>query len=374
MKWTLLLTLFLTFNVTIIYADDVENEISALMEKYDAIGVSVAVVKDEKIVYSKSFGYKNKEDSIPLTNDDLFRIASVSKTFVATAIMQHVEKGRISLDDDVNRYLDFKVQNPKFPDAPITIKMLLCHRSSINDSQGRDNFDRINPEKNPNFAKCYNDYAPGNDYTYSNMNYNILAAVIEKISRERFDRYIDNHIMKPIGLHGSFNGLDLDSTLFVSPYLYSKKNDSLYLVQHIYQPQNKDLNDYKLGYSTTAFQSPGGMIITAEELAKYMMMHMNDGKYHRKRILKARSERRMREVQTERHQYALSFTNYRRLIPNEELIGQTGWAHGIHTAMIFNPEKKYGFVVLDNGYKTKSTDIRELEFVIIRKLFDFFCK
>ncbi len=369
MKWIILSTLFLIINISDAWADSIEDEISALMAEYHAIGTSVAVVKDGKIVYAKAFGYKNREKSIPLETTDLFRIASVSKTFLATAVLQLMEKGKLSLDDDVNRYLDFKVRNPNYSDSPITIKMLLCHRSSINDNQGYKAFDKINPDVTSYYAKSYCDYAPDEGYTYCNMNYNILGAVIEKVSGERFDKYIKNHIMKPLQLHGSFNGLELDSVLFVSPYRYRKNQDSLFLIKDVYQPHRQELKNYEMGYSTTVFSPPGGMIISVEDLARYMTMHMYNGKVGQKRILKASSEHSMRKVQTEKTQYALSLMHYKLLIPNEDLIGQTGGKHGIHTAMIFHPEKKYGFIVFCNGCKSKSIDGHEMNFEIIRKLY-----
>lgn len=374
-KWIILLTLF--FAVEAVHAQaqvvSLEKSIKALMHEYAAIGVSVAVVRNDSIVYTRAFGYRNREDSIPLQPDDLFRIASVSKTFVATAIMQLVERGKLSLDDDVNRYLAFRIQHPKYPDTPITIKMLLCHRSSINDSQGRATFDRINPDTNPDYAKCYCDYAPGEGYTYCNINYSLLGAVIENVSGERFDKYIRQYIIKPLGLQGSFNSKDMDSTHFVSPYLYRKKTDSLFRVKNIYQPVG-EIKKYKKGYSTILFSPAGGMIITPEELARYMVMHINQGRYGKTSVISHQSEQAMREVQTPKTSYALSLKHYDYIIPGEHLIGQTGGAHGIHTAMIFHPEKKYGFVVFCNGCKSKSINGHELNYEIIKSLYDSIIK
>lgn len=340
------------------------------MRKYDAIGVSVAVVKDSTIVYLQSFGLKDREGSIPLHTDDLFRIASVSKTFIGTAIMQLVEKGKLSLDDDVNNYLDFKITNPRHAEVPITIKMLMCHRSSINDSQGWLSFDKINPDLNPNYTNCYCEYVPGEDYTYSNLNYCLLGAVIEIVSKERFDQYIQNHIMKPLALHGSFNGQDLDSTRFVNPYRHRKQIDSLLLINNVYQPGTRKVKGYELGYSTTIFSPSGGMIITPAELAQYMLMHIYHGHYKNVSIITKQSEQAMREIQTPKRHYALSLKHYANIIPKEKMIGQTGGAHGIHTAMIFNPEKKYGFIVFCNGCKSKSTDGHEMNYEIIKRLYD----
>ena len=195
----------------------------AMMDSLKVVGSNVVVVKDNKIIYSHSFGLKNRERGEEMTPNTIFRIASISKSFTATAIMQLVEKGKLDLKADVNKYLDFKVRNPKYPDVPITLEMLLSHTSSLNDSQGYwESFDAVNPATNPDYAKCYNDYRPGTGYEYCNYAFNIMSAVIEKVSGQRFDRYIVQHIMKPLGLKGSHCVDDLDSTRFAT--LYAMEN------------------------------------------------------------------------------------------------------------------------------------------------------
>ena len=83
------------------------NRLERIRKKYDGIGLAVVAVKNDSIIYEQAFGLMNREDSVALRPGDVFRIASVSKTFVATAIMQLVEEELLSLDDDVNRFLDF---------------------------------------------------------------------------------------------------------------------------------------------------------------------------------------------------------------------------------------------------------------------------
>lgn len=104
------------------------------MKKFDVVGFSVAVVKKGEIVYKHSFGLKDVESNTALTENSLFRIASISKSFSATSIMQLVEAGKLSLDDDFSKLVGFKVRNPKYPEKVITLKMVLSHTSSLNDS------------------------------------------------------------------------------------------------------------------------------------------------------------------------------------------------------------------------------------------------
>lgn len=372
MRWSFSLFLLLICNIVVGQTEDVEREISALMKKYGAVGVSVAVVKDNNVVYTNSFGYKDLRDSIPLQKSDLFRIASITKTFVATAIMLLVEDGKVTLDDDVNKFLKFKVQNPKFPEKTITIKMLMSHRSSINDSQGYKDFGKIINASCSLSEKCFNDDAPGSVFQYCNLNYNLLGAIIENVTGKRFDKYIEKVILKPLKLHGRFDVLELDSNMFVRSYWYNKNSDDFTYAYDTYSLYEKEIDNYTLGYSTPFLSAAGGLKISAPELSRYMIMHMNDGYYKKKKIIKRESERLLRQVSFDNHWYALSISHYNNFIlQGEELLGQTGGAHGIHTAMIFHPEKKYGFVVFCNGCKSKSSDMdgHELNFDIIRSLY-----
>ena len=190
---------------------EAEASIRAIMSQTNVVGVSVAVVKNNKIIYSHSFGQKNIEANTPLTDDCIFRIASISKSFSATSIMQLVEAKKLSLEDDASNLIGFPLRNPKFPDKVITLKMLMSHRSSINDSQGYFSLDSINPATNPDYAKCYNNYEPGTGYMYCNLNYNMTGAIIEKYSGERFDQYVKHHVLDPLNIYGGYcvDSLDL---------------------------------------------------------------------------------------------------------------------------------------------------------------------
>lgn len=355
-----------------------ESEIGVIMKQLDVIGLSVAVVNDGELVYTHSFGYKdigykNSATKQILAGDDLFRIASISKTFVATAIMQLVEKNKISLDDDVNTHLNFNVRNPKYPDTPITLRMLLSHRSSINDNKGYYSFDAINPKKGTDYFSCYNDYQPGVDYQYCNLNYNLLGAVIENVSGERFDIYISNHITKPLDLKCSFNINALDSTLFVTTYKYDEVDKRLKPSLVTYKAYEKEMFDYVLGYSTPYLAPASGMKITTDDLARYMIMHINSGKYGRKKIISSNSESEMRKILTKTKEYGLSYRKYVSLLPGYIMYGQTGGAYGVFSAMIFCPQSKFGFVVITNGCLSKSIDgYADLHTHVIRALYKNF--
>lgn len=349
------------------------DSIAGIMNHRHVAGLSVAVVKGNKIIYAKSFGFKNLEEKIPLTNENIFRIASVSKSFTVTSLMQLIQKKKLSLDDDVSSLVGFQVRNPDFPDKVITLRMLLSHTSSLNDSQGYFTLDVINPAKNPDWEKCYNDYEPGKGYQYCNLNFNMAGTILEKYSGERFDHYVPEHVLKPLGIYGGYNVNELDSTLFARIYEYNPDSAKFIYSPDAYAPRKKEIDSYIMGYSTPVFSPTGGMKISATGLARYMMMHMNYGKLDGIRIISKKSERTMRKPLSPDENYGLALLTTQNLIPGETLIGHTGVAYGLFSAMFFEPKKKFGIVVISNGCDPGYTDgyntvIREVVNVLYREI------
>jgi CubicO group peptidase (beta-lactamase class C family) len=326
-----------------------EKGIHRIIEEEKVVGFSVAVVKNNKIIYTHSFGMQDLEKNIPLTNQAIFRIASISKSFTATSIMQLVEAGKISLDDDFSDLVGFKVRNPKYPNTLITLRMVLSHTSSINDSQGYFSLDPINPKTNSDFAKCYNNYEPGKGYAYCNLNYNMTGAVIEKITGERFDQYIKKHILDPLKIYGGYCVDSLDKSKFATLYEYNKDSAKFIASPAAYNPRSEEIKNHTLGVTTPIFSPTGGMKISATDLAKYMIMHARNGKYKGGRIISKKSAIQMQTKLSDEENYGLALETSDKLIPGEIMCGHTGSAYGLYSAMFFNAKKKFGIVVICNG-------------------------
>lgn len=333
-------------------AEKAEEGIADIMKELSVSGLSVAVVKRNKIVYAQSFGYQNKEEHKPLTNEGLFRIASISKSFSATSIMQLQEKGLLSLDDDVSDLIGFRVRHPKFPDRAITLRMLLSHRSSINDSQGYFNLDVLDPSTNPNWANSFNTYGPGEKYQYCNMNFNMTGTIIERVSGERFDQYVKHHILDPLHIYGGYCVDSLDKTRFVTLYEYKADSNIFMASPGAYASRSEEILNYRMGRSTPIFSPTGGMKITASGLAAYMIMHCRMGKHKEGHIISRKSAREMQTPLSKEEGYGLAITNVVKLIPGISMRGHTGGAYGLNSAMFWNPKKKYGFVVISSGAKS----------------------
>lgn len=334
---------------------EAESGLKQIMEMHDVVGLSVAVVKDGRMIYTKALGAKDMEDDTPLRENDLFRIASISKSFSATAMMQLIEAKKVSLDDDISDLVGFKVRNPRHPDKVITLKMVLSHTSSVNDSQGYFEFDVINPNKNPDWAKCYNEYAPGEGYQYCNLNFNMVGAVIERLSGERFDSYINNHILRPLGLYGGYCVDSLDNSMFTTLYAYDPAS-GFASSPGAYAPRTEDIARYVMGYSTPVFSPTGGMKISVPDLARYMMMHMNKGTSEGVKIISRKSSKIMQKPVATKEGYGLALRTVRNLFPDKTMVGHTGNAYGLYSAMFFHPKEKFGFVVITNGCKPSYTD------------------
>lgn len=348
-----------------------ENDLNAFREEIGNVGFGVAVVKDNKIIYDNYFGVKDLETGEEVDAQTIFRIASISKSFTATSLMQLVGQGKVTLDTDVSDLMGFPVRNPKYPETVITLEMLLSHTSSLSDSLGYFTLDVINPATNPDCAGCYNDYEPGKGYQYCNLNFNMAGTILEKLSGERFDQYVINHILNPLGLYGGYDIDALDATRFATLYSYNPENDSLEAQPAAYRSRAEDIANYITGYTTPIFSPTGGMKISTTDLAKYMMMHMNYGLYPgaKKRIISEESSKNMQTPRSDDEHYGLALWRNADYIPEVELVGHTGGAYGLRSAMFFHPEEKYGFIVISSGAKRSDEELLK---GIIKLMYDHF--
>ena len=185
-----------------VFADTVsvaalDAKIRGMMDENMTVGMSVVVVKGDKVVYQQAFGYRDKDTREPLDVNDIFRIASISKSFSGMSVMQLVEAGKMSLDDDVNGILGMDIHNPRYPDIPVTIKMLLSHTSGMSDGGGYHDLSYVDKTKtdiNLIREKAWLTYPPGKGYRYCNRALNIIGLVIEKVSGESYEDYLQKNI------------------------------------------------------------------------------------------------------------------------------------------------------------------------------------
>ena len=330
-----------------------------VMDEFQAVGVSAVVVKDGQIVYNQSFGYKDLETQTPLCNDDMMRIASISKSFTATGLMQMVEKGVISLDDDVSDLIGFQIRNPHHPKVPITLRMILSHTASIRDKEDYSTLDHLNPAVYGDCVESYYEYKPGEGYNYSNLGLNLAGTILEKASGVRFDQYVKDNVILPLGLVGGHNVDNLDANKLVSLY---NCIDGQYVKSNAYGSVAHRLENYVMGYSAPMFSPTGGVKISAHDLATYMMMHMNYGELNGVRIISEESAKTMQtpvwmKQNPAEDQYGLCLYEFVDYIDDEQYnqpgqypIGHEGDAYGLRSVMIWSPADGWGIVAMTNGY------------------------
>jgi D-alanyl-D-alanine carboxypeptidase len=171
------------------------------------------------------FGSDGATCAEQLTAKHLMRVASISKLVTALGAMRLVERGKLSLEADVSKQLGFKLRNPNFPNTPITLAMLLSHSSSLRDgetywAEHPDTLASIFGKDSAHFAK---DQPPGAYFTYTNLNYGVIAQLIERASGQRFDIYMQREVLGPLDLTGGYNWSGVEGQSLPVATLYRKK-------------------------------------------------------------------------------------------------------------------------------------------------------
>lgn len=351
-----------------------KKEMRGFMKRNGAVGVMCAVVKDNQIVYVGEFGAIDTLGT-PFSgrHDEICRLASVSKSYAATALMCLVDEGKINLDDDVQKYLGIAVRNPKYPDDPITVRMFLNHTSSIRDYNNTLTLAELDPARNEEWYAHYMDHKPGTFFKYSNLCYNLVACIVEAASGERFDKFCNEHIFTPLNLTASWNPADLDSTKFVPLWHYDKNFKRFKKMPSAYKGLKNGGKGYRLVENANQFVACGGMKTTIVSLARYMMMHMGDGQLDGVRVISEESSRLMKtgtvigdETGGVKRNYGLGLSQYvpDAWVPGKPVTGHRGSIKGLGTNMHFNQEEGWGICTICNGFTT-SSDVVSHELVQI---------
>lgn len=294
-------------------------------EEHPLAAASLGIIKDGEIIFADTVGRKwidndNSENDISTDENTKYRIASISKLCAAIGVWQLIEQGKIDVDADASDYLGFELRNPSYADIPITVSMLLSHTSSIR--EGGDNSGSYSIPYGHKISEFFQEGSeyycdgcwapegekPGEYFSYANMNYGLLATIVEKVSGERFDLYMQKHVFEPMGLTCSYNvaAMDEEDQKAIGT-LYRKKNE-----QDEYDPKNgkwiaqvddysegypdeKDYADYEIGTNGSLFSPQGGLRISVVELCNIMQMFCAGGSYNGQQILKPETIEKMFE-------------------------------------------------------------------------------
>jgi CubicO group peptidase (beta-lactamase class C family) len=233
-------------------------------------GAAVAIVRDGEIVHLAGYGVANEKGD-PVTPQTPFLLASLSKSVTAVAIMQLVETGQIELDAPVQQYLPWFL-----PDTPITVRQLLHQTSGLDETEGyRRNLEPDAPDALAQSIRQLADTElnnpPGTAFEYTNSNFDVLGLLIETVTGQSYTDYIQSHIYDPLEMNNSFTSLDAARAAGMSSAFYP-----------FFGRQTSF--DGWMPY-TRAVQPSAGLIGSVEDLAHYVLAHLDDGRYQSIQLL-----------------------------------------------------------------------------------------
>ena len=400
--------------------------------------LSAIAIHDGRVVYEGQFGQRvirADGSGLPVNADTLYRVASISKMVTALGAMRLVETGRLSLDVDVSTYLGFRLRNPNFPETPITTRMLLSHTSSLRDDNGYSFplAQSLQSFFSPGAAHYGNgsqwarsdlategsagkaeeagiagiagkassaitagtagavgtraaSFAPGRYFAYVNLNYGVLGSVMEAASGQRFDLYMKNAVLQPLGISGGFlPELFSADELANLAVLYRKQTKEVWNSQGPWVAQTDDfggvappardgLASYVLGSNASAFSPQGGLRVSARGLARLMLLMMNGGAVDGVRLLRKDSLQTLLKQawkldargvggdssKGEFNAWGLGVQRFidisaphsgDRFVKGGGVtgVGHLGFAYGLQSGFIFNPDRRDGVIYLMGG-------------------------
>ncbi len=256
--------------------------------------VRVAFDRDG-VISVRAEGFADHDTGRSVTADDPVRVASVSKLLVAIAVLRLVEQGRLDLDADVSRYLGWSLRNPAFPDAPITLRLLLSHRSSLTDT-----IDYVLP-LDAEMHGVLDDprawdsgHAPGAWFHYTNFNFPVVAAVMERVTGERFDRSMARLVLRPLRLDACYNWASCaPATRARAVVLYRDgvpvKDTPAEIARCPVTPARDgscDLATWRAGANGAIFSPQGGLRVSMRDLATVGRLLLGRGEVDGVRLLK----------------------------------------------------------------------------------------
>jgi CubicO group peptidase (beta-lactamase class C family) len=253
------------------------------IQRGDIAGGVVVVVKDGSVLFSRGYGYADLKAQTAVSPDTtLFRPGSTSKLFTWTAVMQMVEQGKVNLDHDVNEYIDFKI--PPYEGKPITLRNLMTHTAGFEEA-ARDllpaTAEEVNLERYLKSHVPARIFPPGETVAYSNYGCGLAGYIVQRVSGERFEDYVQRHLFQPLNMiHSSF---DQPLPAALAPLMskgYKTASDG--------EPQPFEFVDPP---------PAGALSSSAVDMAQFMIAQLQDGRYGDTRILQEATAKLMHSPQ-----------------------------------------------------------------------------
>jgi CubicO group peptidase (beta-lactamase class C family) len=328
-------------------ASRIDSVVTALFGLDAAPGMAVVVVRDTVPVYMKGFGYADLESRRPVTSQTVFYIASTTKSFTGLAAAVLDRQGKISLDAPLSRYLPgLRLQSPLNADS-ITIRSLLTHTHGIANGPVAHRLAYTGEyEGNAHLARLLAEHAPlptGRAFEYSNVGYNVAAIAIDSALGESWKDWLDRLLFTPLGMRST------------TAYVSRIPRERLAMPYRI-EPTGYARIPY--GKADANMQSAGGLVSTAEDMARWLEAHINGGRVDGRQVLPADVVAEAHRVlaATEGNQRGLRMLGYGlgwnvALMGSDTLLVHGGGFAGFTAHMSFMPQHRIGVVAMinDNG-------------------------
>ncbi|MDJ1501739.1 serine hydrolase domain-containing protein [Xanthocytophaga agilis] len=327
---------------------EIETFLQSLIDTGGIPGITIAITNGSDIVYSKAFGVTNIETKEKLEPKHIFHIASVSKTFVATAVMQLYEKGKLDVNQPLITYLPyFKLNDERYKN--ITIRQMLNHTSGLPDVEDYE-WEKATSDEGAaeRYTRSLTDSklisAPGAEFHYSNMAFDIMADLIAKVSGMSFEKYVKENILLPLEMNeSSFYAPEIQKDLRTSPHIgHPPKVSSVYPYNRMHAPSST-LNTNVL------------------EMSHWAIANMNNGRYKSTQILSPATHAMMLTptfVSNKERKVSIGLSwfmySYQGLMNYEHGGGDLGY----RSMLTLIPEKKIGIIILCNSEEIHMYDTR----------------
>ncbi len=339
------------------------NKLKNIYEESKLPGFSIAIINDKNISYQNSYGYADIKENKKYTSNTIQNIGSISKTFIAVAIMKAAEQGKLDLDANINSYLPFEIRNPYHSDLPITVRHLATHTSGILDEQYGKSYVLQNPsdvdisdypENYQAYAEFirmnidmnysvflrkvlsvsgewytqdnFSEYAPGTHHEYSNIGAALAAYVVESATGITYEEYVRTYILRPLQMDASGWGFD-DVNMENHATLYFTK-------------------DFEVPRYSLITKADGGLITSIADLSKFLI-EMIKGYKGKGKLL---SEDSYEEMFSNQSNYGISVTERGIFWGFKDTgeIGHSGGDRGIMSVATFDPVKNRGQLFITN--------------------------
>ena len=319
-----------------------EREIEKILDETGIPSISIALIRDGEVVWASAHGYANVGARVPATTDTYYSTASTFKFVTATAVMQLVERGELTLDTPLNKIVGSDLTIEGADD--VTVRHLLSHHSGL-DAYAFAR--RINPEGLVTMVPLWSRQAhitpeeilsntrriapPGTVFKYSNDGYAIAGYIVEKVSGQSYDTYVAQHVLQPLGV-------DIDRPSIPSPKV----------VEHMALP-------YELSDNTPTPVSQirydgfaaGDVYLKASDMARFVAAQINGGEYEGVRILSPASTKEMRRQQFDGQAYGLGVQMAS--FGGHDIINHSGGIPGFKSIMLAEPSTRQGVYIMANA-------------------------